>query len=84
MNQNSKTWNADDYLTGYCNLGNKDYIKYREFKDTYDIGHNECMTILTGKHNKSQVDVFIQELSKLKITTRLVKLLKKKKKILFD
>ena len=21
LNQNSKTWNADDYATGYCNLG---------------------------------------------------------------
>ena len=25
LNQNSKTWNADDYLAGYCNLGNKNY-----------------------------------------------------------
>jgi len=66
LNQNSKTWNADDYLTGYCNLGNKEYIKYREFKETYDIGHNECMTLLTGITTKSQVDIFYTGTFKIK------------------
>jgi hypothetical protein len=46
LNQNSKTWNADDYLEGYCKLGYKDYLIYKEFKDTYKIGHNECMYLL--------------------------------------
>jgi hypothetical protein len=23
-------------------------LKYREFKETYGIGHNECMTVLSG------------------------------------
>jgi len=55
LNQNSKTWNADDYLTGYCNLGNEDYIKYRDFKETYGIGHNECMAILTETSTKSNI-----------------------------
>jgi hypothetical protein len=48
LNQNSKTWNADDYLTGYCNLENPDYITYKEFKEKYQFGHNECMAMLTG------------------------------------
>jgi hypothetical protein len=48
LNQNSKTWNADDYLDGYCKLGYPDYLKYQEFKDQYDLGHNECMYLLTG------------------------------------
>ena len=48
LNQNSKTWNADDYLTGYCNLGKPDYIKYKEFKYKYNFGHNESMAMLTG------------------------------------
>ena len=26
LNQNSKTWNADDYLAGYCNLKNENYL----------------------------------------------------------
>jgi len=53
-------------LTGYCNLGNKEYIRYREFKETYDIGHNECMTLLTGITTKSQVDIFYTGTFKIK------------------
>lgn len=49
LNQNSKTWNADDYLTGYCNLGYEDYLKYKKFKDKYQFGHNECMAMLTNQ-----------------------------------
>ena len=48
LNQNSKTWNADDYLTGYCNLGKREYHKYKEFKDHYGFGHNESMSMLSG------------------------------------
>ena len=48
LNQNSKTWNADDYLNGYCNLGYEEYLNYKEFKDSYGLGHSECMTILAG------------------------------------
>lgn len=48
LNQNAKTWNADDYLTGYCNLEYKNYIEYKKFKDKYQFGHNECMAMLTG------------------------------------
>lgn len=51
LNQNSKTWNSDDYLEGYCNLGYIDYLKYKEFKDRYGFGHSECMTILNGYSN---------------------------------
>lgn len=46
LNQLSKNWNADDYLNGYCNLGYKDYLIYRDFKDKHKIGHNECMSLL--------------------------------------
>ena len=48
LNQNSKTWNADDYLTGYINLEYKNYIEYNKFKKKYQFGHNECMAMLTG------------------------------------
>lgn len=47
LNQNSKTWNADDYLTGYCNLGYKEYLKYAEFKEKYSLGHHETMALLS-------------------------------------
>jgi hypothetical protein len=66
LNQISKTWNADDYLNGYCNLGYKDYIKYKEFKEIYGLGHNECMTILAGRFIKTPVDEFYNGLFKIK------------------
>lgn len=58
LNANSRTWNSDDYLEGYCNLGNQHYIKYKEFKDTYGIGHRECMSILSGVETASAVNIF--------------------------
>ena len=48
LNQNSKTWNADDYLAGYVNLGYSNYLEYKKFKDKYQFGHNECMAMLSG------------------------------------
>lgn len=32
LNQNSKTWNADDYLTGYCNLETKPICSIKSSK----------------------------------------------------
>ena len=52
LNQNSKTWNADDYLTGYCNLGYEDYLKYAEFKENYKLGHVEAMALLLDSTQK--------------------------------
>lgn len=51
LNANSKTWNADDYLEGYCKMGYKDYIDYKEYKLRYGFGHNECNIILCGNNN---------------------------------
>jgi hypothetical protein len=48
LNANSKNWSADDFMEGYCNIGKKDYIMYRNFKQKYGLGHNECMAILSG------------------------------------
>lgn len=48
LNANAKNWNADDYLDGYCKLGYPDYLKYQEFKEKYQFGHSECITILNG------------------------------------
>jgi hypothetical protein len=48
LNQNSKTWNSDDYTEGFCNLGNTNYIEYRNFKNKYKFGHHETMAMLTG------------------------------------
>lgn len=48
FNQNSKTWNASDYLAGYCGMGKQDYLIYKDFKDKYGYGHNETTAMLTG------------------------------------
>ena len=60
LNRNSKNWNSDDYLEGYCNLGNREYQKYKEFKERYDFGHNETMSMLTGYNsgNGKVIDKF--------------------------
>jgi len=66
LNQNSKTWNADDYLTGYCNLGYTDYIKYAQFKEKYNLGHNETMSLLNGVPNKIDIEIFYKGEFKVK------------------
>ena len=58
LNQNSKTWNADDYLTGYCQLGYEHYIEYAKFKSKYKFGHKECMLLLGGNDNGESFNDF--------------------------
>ena len=66
LNQISKTWNADDYLQGYVNLGYENYIKYADFKDKYDLGHNETLALLSGNQGSSESHVFNSGLFKIK------------------
>jgi hypothetical protein len=58
LNQNSKTWNADDYMEAYASLGYKDYVEYQDFKEKYNLGHNECMTLLSGASQKLDPRLF--------------------------
>lgn len=58
LNQYSKTWNSDDYLDCYCNLGYEDYLKYAAFKDKYKLGHNEVQSLLSGLSHKADVETF--------------------------
>lgn len=48
LNNNSKTWKISDYADSYCELGYKDYCKYKEFRKMYDIGDYECIAMLEG------------------------------------
>lgn len=48
LNTNLKNWSADDYLDGYCMLGNSDYIKYKLFKEEYGFGHDEVKALLSN------------------------------------
>jgi disulfide oxidoreductase YuzD len=49
LNQNSKTWTADDYMEGYANLGKSDYVTYKKFKEKHGYSHNVCQALL-GKN----------------------------------
>jgi disulfide oxidoreductase YuzD len=59
FNQNSKTWTAQDYLSGYCDLGYRHYIEYRKFQQKYQFGHNECMAVLSN-NKKTGGSLFTQ------------------------
>jgi hypothetical protein len=77
LNQNSKTWTSDDYLDGYCKLGYKDYIKYREFKELYGIGHYECMWLLNGSQLSNPTQVFFTGDFKIKNYSEACKIIEK-------
>lgn len=71
LNQNAKNWNYEDYLAGYIDLGYKDYIIYKEFKEKYKFGHNECQSLLTSTlrgsdSNQSMQNDFKHGLFKIK------------------
>jgi hypothetical protein len=66
FNQNGKTWNSDDYLTGYCDLGYLNYIKYRDFKLKYNLGHHQCMAILSRDKSTEGIKSFMSGDLKIK------------------
>lgn len=53
LNTNAKCWTSEEYMQGYCQLGLKDYIMYRDFKRRYGFGHNETNALLTNKKRMS-------------------------------
>ena len=66
LNQNSKNWNADDYLEGYCKLGYDHYIEYSKFKNKFGFGHNECMLLLGDLGTGQNVNEFYSGNFKIK------------------
>lgn len=46
LNKVNKTWGANDYLDGYCDLGYHDYIILKKFMATYSFSFSECMALL--------------------------------------
>lgn len=77
LNQNAKTWNSDDYLTGYCNLGYIDYLKYAEFKNKYDLGHNEAMSLLACSPSKIDIELFYKGEFKIKDYSKACEMIEK-------
>lgn len=50
LNTNSMNWTPQQYMESYCELGYEEYIKYREFKNTYKLCHSDTRSLLTGKN----------------------------------
>ena len=66
INQNSKTWNMDDFLNGYCDLGYADYLIYRKFKNDYNLGHNEALVLLSDVSKGGKNACFFEGIFKVK------------------
>jgi hypothetical protein len=67
LNANSKNWKVDDFLTAYCDLGMEDYIMFRDFKNKYKFGVNECFTLLvSGGYSGEAYKVFSSGKMKIK------------------
>lgn len=49
LNAINKKWNFEDYLDGYANMGNQDYIITRKFRKKYGFGSAETLSMLSGE-----------------------------------
>jgi hypothetical protein len=49
LNANMKNWATIDYVNGYCDLGYKDYIIYRDFVEEYSLNNQVAILILSGE-----------------------------------
>jgi len=49
LNANMKNWQTIDYVNGYCDLGYKDYIIYRDFVNQYGFASQVAILLLTGQ-----------------------------------
>jgi hypothetical protein len=65
LNANSRNWSSNDYLEGYCSLGYENYLIYRDFKEQYNIGHNETLFFLSLSNASESRHAFLN--GKLKI-----------------
>jgi hypothetical protein len=57
LNANMKNWTIVDYVTGYCDLGYKDYIVYRDFITEYNFTNQIAILILTGEHQSGSSEI---------------------------
>ena len=59
LNQNSKNWQADDYLQGYCDLNYPQYIAFKNFCKKHDLNTASGMLLLNnGNRSKRAIAVF--------------------------
>jgi hypothetical protein len=50
LNANMKNWQTNDYVNGYCDLGYKDYILYRDFINEYGFQSQVAMLLLSNEY----------------------------------
>lgn len=59
LNQNSKNWQADDYLQGYCDLNYPEYIAFRNFCNKHKLNTSSAMLLLnSGNRSKNATQIF--------------------------
>jgi len=49
LNANMKNWQTVDYVNGYCDLGYKDYLIYRNFVKDYGFQSQVSILLLSGE-----------------------------------
>ena len=59
LNANMKNWQIQDYVNGYCDLGYKDYIIYRDFMNEYRFTNQVSLLLLSGEWVSGTSDVSI-------------------------
>lgn len=54
LNSNMSNWKREDYLDAFCDLGEEEYIKFRDFMHQFpDFKMSACEAILTGELSSS-------------------------------
>jgi len=48
LNMNSKNWTTEAFLDSYVDLGYTEYIKFQEFKDSYDFNFSAALILAAG------------------------------------
>ena len=48
MNSNTKAWSWQENMQSFIDLGYEDYATYKEFYESYELNHTECMQLLIG------------------------------------
>jgi hypothetical protein len=56
LNVSTRNWTFNDYVEGYINLGLRDYLIFKEFKNKYDFGVMETASILAGFFSRQSFD----------------------------
>jgi hypothetical protein len=57
LNANMKNWTIIDYVNGFCDLGYKEYIIYRDFVNEYGFTNQVSLALLTGEHHSGTNEV---------------------------